>query len=183
MTKYPVIAAVKNKEEFQQALETPVETIFHLTPNILSLKKEIDLAHACGKKLLMHIDFAEGIGKDRCGVLFSKKLGVDGIISTRVNMIKIARELGLFTVQRFFIVDTRSVDTTVESLKSSKADMIEVMPGVVPKVIKTLKERISVPIIAGGLIQSAAEVRSALDGGAAAVSTGSQALWNRNEEN
>lgn len=183
MTNYPVIAAVKNKEEFQQALESSVETIFHLTPNILSLKKEIDLAHACGKKLLIHIDFAEGIGKDRCGVLFSKKLGVDGIISTRVNMVKIARELELFTVQRFFIVDTRSVDTTVESLKSSKADMIEVMPGVVPKVIENMKQRISVPIIAGGLIQSAAEIYSALDGDASAVSTGSKTLWSINERN
>jgi hypothetical protein len=42
------------------------------------------------------------------------EMGVDGIISTRTNIIKFARQEGLTTVQRFFIVDSHSVDTTVE---------------------------------------------------------------------
>ncbi len=178
MIDYPVIAAVKNTEDFKQSLLSSVTNIFHLTPNILSLKRETEAAHTAQKKLFIHIDFAEGIAKDKYGLLFVKKLGVDGIISTRTSMIKLAREAGLFTVQRFFIVDTRSVDTTVETLKSSKADMIEVMPGVVPKIITELKQHIQTPIIAGGLIQSFEEVEAALTAGATAVSTGRKPLWN-----
>ncbi|MBQ8525809.1 MAG: glycerol-3-phosphate responsive antiterminator [Clostridia bacterium] len=172
-----VIAAVRSEEEFSQALDAPVDIVFHLMPNIITLKKDADAAHAKGKKMFIHIDFAEGVGKDRYGILYTKAAGVDGIISTRVNIIRLAREAGVFTVQRFFIVDSRSVDTTVESLKSSKADMIEVMPGVVPKVIENLRSRVSVPIIAGGLIETEEEISSALAIGAAAVSTGRTELW------
>ena len=172
-----IIAAVRSEEEFTAALEASVDIVFHLMPNIITLKKNADAAHAKGKKMFIHIDFAEGVGKDRYGVLYAKAAGVDGIISTRVNIIKLAREAGVFTVQRFFIVDSRSVDTTVESLKSSKADMIEIMPGVLPKVIENLRNRVNVPIIAGGLIETSEEIRSALEVGAAAVSTGCSKLW------
>ena len=81
-------------------------------------------------------------------------------------------------MQRFFIVDGHSVDTTIESLKSSKADMIEVMPGVAPKIIKRLKSKIDVPIIAGGLIDDLEEVRVAIENGACAISTSAKHLWN-----
>lgn len=172
-----IIAAVRSEEEFVEALDSPVDIVFHLMPNIITLKKDADAAHAKGKKMFIHIDFAEGVGKDRYGVLYTKAAGVDGIISTRVNIIKLAREAGVFTVQRFFIVDSRSVDTTVESLKSSKADMIEIMPGVLPKVVETLRSRVNVPIIAGGLIETTEEIRSVMEVGAAAVSTGRKELW------
>lgn len=172
-----VIAAVRNEAEFQEALNSAVEIVFHLMPNILTLKKDADKAHAVGKKMFIHIDFAEGVGKDKYGILYTKAAGVDGIISTRVNIIKLARESGVFTVQRFFIVDSRSVDTTVESLKASKADMIEVMPGIVPKVIKKLKDTVDTPIIAGGLIENNSEIDFCIEAGAAAVSTGFKELW------
>lgn len=83
----------------------------------------------------------------------------------------------MFTVQRFFIVDSRSVDTSVESLKASKADMIEIMPGILYKIIKKLKQEVSVPIIAGGLIENDTELKSALEAGASAVSTACRILW------
>lgn len=172
-----VIAAIRSEEEFMSALESSVDTVFHLMPNIITLRKDAEAAHSKGKKMFIHFDFAEGVGKDRYGILYAKAAGVDGIISTRVNIIRLAREAGMFTVQRFFIVDSRSVDTTVESLKSSKADMIEVMPGVLPKVIENLKKRVNVPIIAGGLIETKQEIGSAMEAGAAAVSTGCEELW------
>lgn len=133
--------------------------------------------HEAGKKCFVHIDLAEGIGKDRSGIEYMKKKGVDDIISTRTGTIKIARDLGMFTVQRFFIVDSRSVNTTVESWKTSKAQMIEIMPGSILKVIPKLKETVEVPIIAGGLIETEQEASEAVKWGASAVSTGQKNLW------
>lgn len=84
----------------------------------------------------------------------------------------------MFTVQRFFIVDSHSVNTTVESVLASKADMIEIMPGIVIKAIKTLRKLVDVPVIAGGLVDTDDEIKSIISNGAAAVSTSNQTLWN-----
>jgi len=175
--KNEIIAAVRNDIELNKAIESRVTTIFYLTPNILTLSKILKKVHEAGKRLFVHIDLAEGVGKDKAGIKLLKKLGVDGIISTRVNIIKLAKNEEIFTVQRFFIVDSQSVDTTVESVKQSKCDVIEIMPGVVPKVISTLKGKISVPIIAGGLIETEEEIRSAFKNGALAISTGKDLFW------
>lgn len=172
-----VIAAVRTDKEFLDAASSNVSIIFYLAPNILSLEQKVKYAHTNGKKVFIHIDLAEGIGKDKSGILYAKSLGVDGIISTRTNIIKSAHEEKLFTVQRFFTMDSKSISVAVEGIKSSKADMVEIMPGVIGKTIKNLKENISVPVIAGGLIESPAEAEIAFSAGAIAISTGNRALW------
>lgn len=172
-----IIAAVRNNDDFSAALISNVDIIFMLAPNISDIKKQADSAHKLGKRLLIHLDLAEGIGKDEYGIAFAKEQGIDGIISTRTNIIKLAKKLGLFAVQRFFIVDSQSVFTSIETAKTSKADMIEIMPGTVNKVIKTLKKELDVPIIAGGLIQTSNEVMDAVSSGAIAISTGKKEFW------
>lgn len=171
-----IIAAVHTDKDFKDALESSVDMIFDLSPNIMKLDERISAAHLSNKELFIHIDLAEGIGRDKSGMLFVKNLGVDGIISTRTVMIKAAREIGLKTVQRFFAVDSQSVDT-IKSINSLRADMIEIMPGIVSKVIKNLKEQINMPIIAGGLIESESEAQEAYKNGAIAISTGKRELW------
>lgn len=172
-----VIAAVRTQEEYEKALVSDVEQIFDLSPDLLTLADRVKAAHAAGKKLFVHFDLATGIGKDKSGIAFAAALGVDGVISTRVNIIRMARDAGLYTVQRFFIVDSHSIETTLEALKASKADTIEVMPGIASKIIRALKERLDVPIIAGGLIETAAEAEEAYQNGANAISTGKTELW------
>lgn len=171
------IAAVRTAEEFENAVRSKAGIIFHLSPDLHTIADMAKIAHSCGKKLFIHLDLATGIGKDKSGILYCKNAGVDGIISTRVNIIKAARECGVFTVQRFFIVDSHSVDTTVEAVKASKADMIEIMPGMLTKAIKKLRQLVNVPIIAGGLIDSADEIDEIIAGGATAVSTSNKKLW------
>ena len=174
-----VIAAVRSRESFDEAVKSGSELIFDLAPDISDISEKAKISHAAGKKLFIHLDLASGIGKDKSGIDYVRSMGVDGIISTRANIIKLSREAGLHTVQRFFAVDSQSVATAVESRKNSKADMIEIMPGVIPKVISELREQVNVPIIAGGLIESEAEVKSVIAAGAAAVSTGKKSLWKR----
>lgn len=173
----PVIAAIRDSESLKKALASGAELIFDLTPNVLTLKDKVAEVHKANKKIFIHLDLAEGIGKDRAGIEFCKLAGVDGIISTRSNLIKQASEANLLTVQRFFIIDSHSVGITVDTLKTSKADMIEVMPGVVPKVIESLKQNIKQPIIAGGLIDKKSEIIDAIKSGASAISTGADEFW------
>ncbi len=172
-----IIAAVRSAQELEEAVKSDAWMIFMLAPNIEDIRVQAELVHQVGKKLFIHLDLAEGIGKDEYGIRFAKQQGVDGIISTRTNIIKLAKKENLFAVQRFFAVDSQSVRTTIETAKSSKADMIEIMPGTMLKVIKTLKKELNIPIIAGGLIETAKEVEDAILCGAIAVSTGKREFW------
>lgn len=177
MEKFRIIAAVRSESELLTAVNSDVETIFMLATNIDDLKDQAELVHKAGKKLFVHIDLAEGIGKDEYGVRYTKQQGADGIISTRTNIIKIAKREGMFTVQRFFAVDSHSIDTIVETAASSKADMIEIMPGTVSKVIERMRKKLDMPIVAGGLIELQEEIDEAISCGAAAISTGKSKFW------
>ena len=177
MSNSKIIAAVRSRDELLKAVSSNVKIVFHLSPDILTLKEDVKLMHQAQKKLFIHIDLAEGIGKDKSGVRFVKLLGVDGIITTRSNIIKYAREYDIIALQRFFIIDSQSISTTVETLKSSKATMIEIMPGNNVKAVQRLREKIDIPIIAGGLIDTQDEAKAVIKVGATAVSTGARDLW------
>ena len=171
----PVIAAVQD-ESFNLALNSSAQIIFYLFSNLLTISERIDAAHKVGKKIFIHIDLAEGIAKDKTGVEYLKSLNVDGIISTRAQRIKCAREYSLVTVQRFFALDSQGTHSIEDMLGVTHPDFIEIMPGVIRKIIEHFSDK-GVPVIAGGLIETKAEVTSALSGGALAVSTGKSDLW------
>lgn len=172
-----ILPATRSDEEFLHALQCAPKVIFDLNPDLMNVSAKLKKAHDAGKKLFIHLDLAKGIGKDESGIRFLKRIGLDGVITTKVNITKMARESGLCTVQRFFIVDSHSIETTVDAVKSSKPDMIEIMPGTVYKIIARLKKMIDIPIIAGGLLENEEEIREALNSGAAAISTGRSELW------
>ncbi|MEG1186186.1 MAG: glycerol-3-phosphate responsive antiterminator [Oscillospiraceae bacterium] len=173
----PLIAAVRTEEDLAEAILSPVHVIFLLRCNILTLAEEIKKAHAGNKVIFVHADLAEGIGNDKFGIGFIKDSGADGIISTRTNIIRFAKEWKLQTVQRFFIVDSHSIDTAIDTIRTSRPSMIEVMPGVVSKIVKKFYESVHLPVIAGGLMETKKEVLEALDAGASAISTAQKELW------
>ena len=172
-----VAAAVRTQEDFQAALTSKVDVIFLLYSNILTVEEHIRKTHEAGKKVFIHMDFTEGIGKDRAGMEFLKRLNADGILTTKTNMIRPAKEAGLITVQRFFILDSHSVDTALDSIRIAKPDVVEIMPGVVVKKIKEFADKVNTPILVGGLLEFPEEVDAAIKAGATAVSTADRILW------
>ena len=175
---YPIIAAVKNREDLEKAVQSDVQTIFLLSSNIIDIESIAEFAHKHEKILFIHMDFVDGLSKDSSGVRYLSTKGIDGIISTRSNIISAAHDAGIFSVQRFFMIDSRSVDTALDTIKQSKADMVEIMPALAYKSITKIKNNIQIPIIAGGLIESRDEVYKALGAGASMISTGKNELWN-----
>lgn len=171
----PIIAAVHDNL-FEEALKSPANVIFLLGGNLLNIDEKINDAKKINKKIFVHIDLSEGIGRDKSGIGYLSRCGADGIISTRANLIRIAKEFGLLTVQRFFAYDSQGVESIQDVIYNSSPDVVEIMPGVIGKVI----ERFSggrVPLIAGGLIETKSEVTNALNSGAFAVTTGKKELW------
>lgn len=173
----PIIPAIHTREDFDEAASSHLNIIFLLKSNIFNLKEYVDKAHMHGKTVFVHADMIEGVARDNYGIEYIAECGVDGIISTRINILKQARELKLYTIQRFFIIDYHSFDTAIESMKMFMPDMIEIMPGVVPKIIEKFKESVTIPIIAGGLIETKKEIFDALKAGASSISTSNKKLW------
>ena len=175
--EFPVIAAIRTEAELNEVLQSPVSTVFLLHADILTLEVQIELAKRHNKILYVHIDMAEGIGKDKKGITYLKNLGISGIISTRPSLIKAGKDIGLSTVMRFFAIDSRSIDTAVENIRASNPDMVEMMPGILPKIIEEFHSTKRIPVIAGGLIRNKNDIYRALSAGAIAISTGNQKLW------
>lgn len=175
---YPIIAAVKNDSDFEAALRSEVQAIFMLSSNLLNVDALVKAAHENGKILFIHLDFIEGLSKDAAGVRYLATKEIDGIISTRSHIITAAKKLGILCVQRFFMVDSRSVDTALESLQQVQPDMIEIMPALAYKSITRIQSNTRIPIIAGGLIEYKEEIFTALRAGASMISTGRHKLWN-----
>lgn len=171
-----VIAATKEQDAFNRACQSDAGAVFDLAPSINDICQKVDLCKRAGKPLFVHMDLIEGVGRDKAGLEYLKNCGIDGIISTRSIIIKQAKELGLKTVQRVFIIDSQAIKSATAILKINP-DMLEIMPGVVPRAIKEFKNVLSVPIIAGGLIETKEDIENAFLAGASAVSTSMENLW------
>ena len=106
-----------------------------------------------------------------------KHTEANGIISTKPLLVKRAKELGLYTILRFFIIDSMAFENISKQCHLVKADFIEILPGVMPKIIKKICKMGNIPVIAGGLVMDKEDVMAALSAGAISVSTTNQDVW------
>ncbi|KEI00562.1 glycerol-3-phosphate responsive antiterminator [Clostridium botulinum] len=175
----PIIAAVKDLDKLDRAIKSPCEVIFLLKGNICNIKELVDKVKAVGKSIYVHIDLMDGFARDRYALTHMKEqVNPDGIITTKSNLTKIAKELDLFTIQRLFIIDNLSLETGINSINSMRPNAMEILPGVMPKIIKQVKQEVKVPVIAGGLIKDKEDVIESLKAGALGVSTSKEDIWN-----
>ena len=174
----PVIAAAGNEEELSLALGSDCRVVFLLMGNVLDIGALTRRAHECGKLCVIHLDLIEGFSSKEIAVdAIQRETGAEGIISTRGALIRRAKQLGMAAIQRGFMLDSRSLASFEQQIRQSRPDFVEILPGLLPKVIATLKARVDVPIIAGGFIHEKEDVISALQAGALAVSASSPGVW------
>ncbi len=178
MKKNPIIAGVKDTENLEAALQSDCEIVFLLCGNIFNLKELAEKIKSKNKMLFIHIDLIEGFSKDATALRYiAEEIKPDGIISTKNSQLKAARNLGLLTVQRIFIIDSLSIDTAIKASQMINPDAIEIMPGIMPRITKQLSSSLDVPVIVGGLISFQDEVNQATENGALGVSTSTKELW------
>ncbi len=178
LVEHQIIAAVQREEDLAVALGSKVNIIFLLTGSILNVKETVDRIKESGKHVFLHMEFIEGIAADRSGVAYvAQIIQPTGIISTRSNLIRTAKEMNLMAIQRLFLIDRNAVNKGVKMAEQILPDAIEIMPGLMPRVIREITNQTELPIIAGGLISNQAEIDEALKAGALAVSVGTAELW------
>lgn len=174
----PVIASVKDLVALDQILASDRRVVFLLFGSIVDIDTLIARCKSAGKTVLVDIDLLDGFAtRDVVVTWMATRTEVDGILSTKTNLIKAARAAGLLAVQRFFLVDSFSYHQLPKVVGQSKPDAVEILPGCMPRVISWLREDLQVPLIAGGLVCDKADVVAALGAGALAVASSNRDVW------
>ena len=178
----PIIAAVKDDAELTQCLASDIEVIFILYGDVCTIPAIIDRIKDAGRIAMVHLDLVAGLTQKEVSVDYIRyRTRADGIITTRTNLIRHAKEIGLATVLRFFILDSMALSNIEKQAQlsfSAQPDVIEILPGViVPKVMRRICAMSRVPVIAGGLIHDKEAVMNMLKNGAVAISTSSPEVW------
>ena len=174
----PVIMALKNNRDLEKCLENENKVVFVLYGNIDSIPIIVNKLKARDKIVIVHEDLIEGLSGSYYAASFIKKYTqADGIITTKPSNASYARKLGFFTVLRFFVFDSMGYENMKQSIKDANCDVIEMLPGIMPNLIKDIKKRTNIPVVAGGLITTKEEVMAALNSDAIAISSSNYSVW------
>ena len=174
----PVIAAVNSFESLECALTCESRIIFILFGDICNNPDIVARIKQAGKLAVVHLDLITGLAPKEIAVDYiQQRTEADGIISTKPALIKYAAKLSLFTVLRFFVIDSLALSSIEKQLQNVKPDVIEVLPALMPRVLKRICSMNHIPVITGGLISEKEDVISMLSAGAACVSSTSQNVW------
>ena len=176
----PVIAAARDREGLARCCQSESGIVFILFGDVCTISEIVDHVKSVGKLAFVHMDLVNGLSSREISVDYIRKeTNADGIISTKASMINRAKKLGMYTVLRFFLIDSMAIKN-IENLGNQHEqlpDVMEVLPGLMPKILKKICKTSRVPVIAGGLISDKEDVMGALGAGAAAVSTTNQEVW------
>ncbi len=177
-----VIPAAKTVKDFELLLSSKRHTyIILLQTHLAQLPPLFRLARQHDKRVLLHADLIQGLKHDEAAAQFlCQYIRPYGLISTHSSVLTVARKHHLTTIQRMFLLDSQSLDTSLRLLASATPNFVEVIPGVLADVMAEIKARAQVPLLAGGFIRTRDDVERALAAGAAAVTTSQQELWELN---
>ncbi len=174
----PIITAVKDGTGLEHAMEKDSAIVFILYGNVCSIPSIVEKVKEHGKLAIVHVDLITGLSSKEVAVDYIKEhTRADGIISTRPGMVKRAMELGLIGGQRAFLIDSIALENTRKQLSSFQPDFMEIMPGMMPKILRQIRETTSVLLVAGGLLLDKQDIMAAFQAGVDAVSTTKEDLW------
>ncbi|OIQ08152.1 glycerol-3-phosphate responsive antiterminator [Moorella thermoacetica] len=184
LKQYPIIPVLWSRETLELLANIPLAAISLQFGNI------IDLASICAKLheeynaiIFIHVELIRGIGSDIHAVEYVKQCGGDGIITTKPSLIEAAHNVGIISILRTFIEDSRSLKRAMEISRKTLPDALDILPGpVIPEIITDLRNRLTQPIIAGGLIKREEQVEKLLSNGCLAISTSRSDLWLLNKK-
>lgn len=177
LQRNPIIAAVRDDGGLEACLREDVQVVFVLYGDLCSIAGIIGRIKAAGKLAIVHADLISGLSVKEISVDFlHRNTQADGIISTRANLIQRAKELQMMTILRVFLIDSMAYETALGA-KNLRPDAIDILPGLMPGMIRKLHQATGLPVLTGGLITHKQEVLQALDAGALAISSTAPAVW------
>lgn len=174
----PIIAAIKDANGLEKCKTSESQVIFILYGDICNIADIVNQVKAAGKIAMVHIDLISGLASKEIAVDFIKQYTkADGIISTKPNLIKHAKDLSLYTILRLFVIDSMAYENIEKQAKVAHPDLIEILPALMPKVVKKICKMSSTPVIAGGLVSDKEDVMELLNAGVTSVSSTNPDIW------
>lgn len=174
----PIIAAIKDDEGLKKCKESDSKVIFILYGDLCNISDIVSEVKSSGKIAMVHIDLINGLNSKEIAVDFIKKYTeAAGIITTKPALINRAKELGLYTILRLFVIDSMAYENIERQIKSSHPDLIEILPALMPKVVKRICKLSSTPVIAGGLVSEKEDIMELLDAGVISISSTNRNIW------
>ena len=178
LERNPIIPAIKNDVDLEEAIKSGSEIVFVIMSNLVNIKGIVERLKKAEKIVFVHVDMIDGLSSSNYGVEYlMSHTQLDGIITTKHNIVSFAKKNGICVIQRFFILDSFSFKNTVLHIRENKPNAVEILPGVMPKIIKKINKAVKVPIITGGLIEDKEDIINALGSGAMGISTTKKELW------
>jgi glycerol uptake operon antiterminator len=180
LSSHRMVASIKEPKQIEIALSlrNQLSGVFLLTGHIGVIKGYVDLFKSHQLPVFLHMEKIGGLSTDFYGMDYLVKvIKPTGIITTKTNVVKTAKKMGLFTIQRFFLVDTEGIENLSKSLTQIEPDIIELMPARIPEMIEKIKKFTTLPIITGGLLFDRSHVMAVFKYGATAVSSSQSVLW------
>lgn len=177
----PVIPAVRSPEFIKQAAEAQGKIVYFLCGDPENLPEMATQIADAGKTAIVNLDLVQGLSRDATAVAYLAHHGVKGIISTHPEPLRAARNMGLYSIERTFVLDSAAIQAALRSIDRVQQDAVEVLPAVVaPHLIKHLQgTRPDIPVIAGGLVSTFREIEDLIASGVISVSVSNTDLWLR----
>ncbi len=174
-----IIPAVRKPELLDRALAAHGKILYLLCGDPENIGDLLQRTLAAGKLPIVNVDLLSGLSRDYHALNYLEKRGAKGIISTHGETLRHAQSLGLYVIQRTFLLDSGAMDNICHQMKNSTVDALEVLPAVAaPKLVGRVKSiPTEIPLVGGGLISSMREVEDLLARGLAAVSISDSQLW------
>ena len=173
-----VLPAIRKIEDVEIMMASNYEYIVILDMHVARLKTIFQMAQDKGKKLIIHMDLVHGLKSDEYSTEYiCQEFKPFGLISTKGSVILKAKQKGVISIQRLFLLDTSSIEKSFALFERTQPDYIEVLPGIMPKIIKDIHNRTKREVFAGGLIDTIEEVEQAYDAGAITITTSNKELW------
>jgi len=177
-----ILPAIRSMKAFECFLQMNYTYGVFLDMHVGMLRSVYKYAKQEKKQMFLHLDLINGLKSDEFAAEYvCQEIKPYGIISTKGNVIIKARQKGVYAIQRAFIIDSSAVEKSIKLIRKTDPHFIEVLPGVVPKIIEKLKNETGKDVIAGGLIETVEEVETVLQVGASAVTTSKVELWKKFE--
>lgn len=174
----PIIIAIKDEEGLKKCKTSDSKVVFILYGDICNITDIVAEVKDAGKIALVHLDLIAGLSAKEVAVDFIHQYAkADGIITTKPQLIKRAKELNMYTVLRFFVIDSMAFNNIEKQLKNVHPDLIEILPALMPKVVSKICKSTSTPVIAGGMVSEKEDIMELLNAGVMSVSTTNSDVW------
>lgn len=177
---FTIIPSVRRLRDFDYALKSYSNIVFLSEVHIGNLGPLVKRLQNSGKLAFVNADLIGGFDADPIGIKLLKDLfHVDGIISSNSRVINISKSIELYTIQRFFLIDSRGLDSGLKALKTSRSDAVEILPGALSIKFKDEVRKVKdVPLLGGGFIKDKATILNIYNSGFMGVTTSQKELWN-----